>query len=56
MYVPGIVVFRKLQNDAFVRLQNVAPLKILLFEFDPNNIAIFFKISKKNHLDVIIKL
>ena len=23
--LPGIVVFRKLQNDAFVRLQNVAP-------------------------------
>ena len=25
LYLPGIVVFRKLQNDAFVRLQNVAP-------------------------------
>ena len=53
--LPGIVVFRKLQNDAFVRLKNVVPCKLLLSDFDPNNNVLFFKISKKNHLDVTIK-
>ena len=32
--IPGIVVFCKLQNNAFGRIQNVVPCKILLSDFD----------------------
>ena len=45
--MPGryIVILYKLQNDAFVRLQNVVPCKLLLSDFDPINIVLFFKLK-----------